>query len=94
MLRPSFIPPVEIRHLRDYTRLRSDLTAERSRHKQRVEKLLEDALIKLSTVATDIFGVSGRAMMEAFIKGDATPSRSLGWPRAACGPSARNWWKH
>lgn len=70
MLRPSFIPPVEIRHLRDYTRLRSDLTAERSRHKQRVEKLLEDALIKLSTVATDIFGVSGRAMMEALINGE------------------------
>jgi transposase len=60
MLRPSFIPPVEIRQLRDYTRLRSDLPEERSRHKQRIEKLLEDALIKLSAVATDIFGVSGR----------------------------------
>jgi transposase len=70
MLRPSFIPPVEIRRLRDYTRLRSDLTEERSRHKQRVEKLLEDALIKLSTVATDIFGVSGRAMMAALIDGE------------------------
>jgi transposase len=47
--------------VRDYTRLRADLTQERSRHKQRLEKLLEDALIKLGTVATDIFGVSGRA---------------------------------
>ncbi|GAC1376742.1 MAG: IS110 family transposase [Acidimicrobiales bacterium] len=70
MLRPSFVPPAEIRQLRDYTRLRSDLTEERSRHKQRVEKLLEDALIKLSTVATDIFGVSGREMIEALIAGE------------------------
>lgn len=73
MLRPSFIPPVEIRRLRDYTRLRFDLTEERSRHKQRMEKLLEDALIKLSTVATDIFGVSGRAMIEALIAGERDP---------------------
>jgi transposase len=73
MLRPSFIPPEEIRRLRDLTRLRVDLTEERSRHKQRVEKLLEDALIKLSTVATDIFGVSGRAMLEALIAGQRDP---------------------
>jgi transposase len=73
MLRPSFIPPAEIRQLRDYTRLRSDLTQERSRHVQRLEKLLEDALIKLSTVATDIVGVSGRAMLEALIVGQRDP---------------------
>jgi transposase len=73
MLRPSFIPPAPIRRLRDYTRLRADLTHERSRHKQRLEKLLEDALIKLSTVATDIFGVSGRAMLEALIAGQRDP---------------------
>jgi transposase len=74
MLRPSFVPPAEIRRLRDYTRLRADLTAERTRHKQRLEKLLEDALIKLSTVATDIFGVSGRAMLEALIAGQRDPT--------------------
>jgi transposase len=73
MLRPSFIPPVEIRELRDYTRLRADLVAERTRHKQRVEKLLEDSLIKLSTVATDIFGKSGRAMLDALIAGERDP---------------------
>jgi transposase len=73
MLRPSFIPPVEIRRLRDYTRLRFDLVGERSRHAQRLEKLLEDALIKLSTVATDILGVSGRAMIEALIAGERDP---------------------
>jgi transposase len=73
MLRPSFVPPEEIRRLRDLTRLRVDLTEERSRHKQRLEKLLEDALIKLSTVATDSFGVSGRAMLAALIAGERDP---------------------
>jgi transposase len=73
MLRPSFVPPAQIRRLRDYTRLRADLTADRTRHKQRLEKLLEDALIKLSTVATDILGVSGRAMLEALIAGQCDP---------------------
>lgn len=73
MLRPSFIPPADIRQLRHYTRLRVQLTEERSRHKQRVEKLLEDALIKVSTVATDIFGVSGRAMIDALIAGERDP---------------------
>lgn len=73
MLRPSFIPSVEIRQLRDYTRLRVDLTQDRTRHKQRIEKLLEDSLIKLSTVASDIFGKSGRAMLEALIAGERDP---------------------
>ncbi|MDA8038857.1 MAG: IS110 family transposase [Actinomycetota bacterium] len=57
----------------DYTRLRSDLVKERNRHKQRVEKLLEDALVKISSVATDIFGVSGRAMLGALIPGERDP---------------------
>jgi len=75
MLRPSFVPPPEIRNLRDYTRLSIDVTADRTRVRQRMEKLLEDALIKLSTVATDIFGVSGRAMIEALISGERNPRR-------------------
>lgn len=73
MLRPCFVPPVEIRVLRDYTRLRRDLVQERTRHKQRVEKLLEDALIKLSVVASDIFGKSGRAILDAMIAGQRDP---------------------
>lgn len=73
MLRPSFVPPKEIRELRDYTRLRAELVEERSRYKNRLEKLLEDALIKLSAVATDIFGKSGRAMLEALIAGERDP---------------------
>jgi transposase len=73
MLRASFVPPKPIRQLRDLTRTRTVFTDERSRHKQRVEKILEDAQIKLSTVATDIFGVSGRAMMDAMIAGERNP---------------------
>jgi transposase len=73
MLRPSFVPPAEIRQSRGYTRLRSDLTKERRRHKQRVEKLLEDALVKISSVAADIFGVSGRQMLAALIAGERDP---------------------
>ncbi len=81
MLRPSFVPPAEIRQLRDYTRLRLDLTRDRSRHAQRIEKLLEDALIKLSTVATDIMGKSGRAMLEALIAGQRDPGVLAGLAR-------------
>jgi transposase len=73
MIRPSFVPPPEIRQLRDLTRYRADLVAARTAEKNRVEKLLEDAQIKLSVVATDIFGVSGRDMMAALIAGERNP---------------------
>ena len=73
MLRPSFVPPAEIRQLRDYTRLRADLVHERNRHKQRTEKLLEDSLVKISSVASDLFGVSGRQMLAALIAGERDP---------------------
>jgi transposase len=75
MLRPSFVPPLPIRRLRDLTRYRADLVAVRTAEKQRVEKLLEDAQIKLSVVASDIFGVSGRAMLAALIHGERDPKR-------------------
>ena len=73
MIRPSFVPPPPIRVLRDLTRYRVDLVAERTAEKNRVEKLLEDAQIKLSVVASDIFGVSGRDMMAALIAGERDP---------------------
>jgi transposase len=73
MVRASFVPPAPIRLLRDVTRYRVDLVGERNREKNRVEKLLEDAQIKLSVVASDIFGVSGRAMMAALIGGQRDP---------------------
>jgi transposase len=73
MLRPSFVPPRPIRKLRDLTRYRIDLVGARTAEKNRVEKLLEDACIKLSVVASDIFGVSGRAMMAALVAGERDP---------------------
>ena len=73
MLRRSFVPPEDIRDLRALTRLRAMLTAECSRHKQRVEKILEDALIKVSAVVSDLFGASGRAMLRALVAGQRDP---------------------
>ena len=73
MLRPSFVPPPPIRRLRDLARYRADLVGVRTAEKQRAEKLLEDAHIKLSAVASDIFGVPGRAMMAALIGGQRSP---------------------
>jgi transposase len=73
MLRPSFVPPAQIRQLRDYTRLRTDLTRERTRHYSRLEKLLEDALIKVSAVASKLDTLSVRDMLEALIGGERDP---------------------
>jgi len=73
LVRGSFVPPEPIRQLRDLTRTRTTLTRDRAREIQRLEKLLEDAGIKLSSVASDITGVSGRAMLEALIEGERDP---------------------
>ena len=69
----SFVPPEPIRQLRDLTRTRTAVVRERGREVQRLQKLLEDAGIKLSSVATNIIGVSGRAMLEALIAGQRDP---------------------
>jgi transposase len=74
LVRGSFVPPAPIRQLRDLTRTRTAITRERGREVQRLEKVLEDAGIKLSAVASDITGLSGRAMLEALIAGDTNPA--------------------
>jgi len=73
MIRPSFIPPRPQRQLRDLTRYRRTLTQERTREMQRAEKLLEDAQVKLSSVISNIFGKSGRDMLDALIAGQRNP---------------------
>jgi len=73
LLRGSFIPPAEIAKLRDLTRYRSKVVQERARETQRIQKLLEDAGIKLDSVATDVLGKSCRAMLEALIAGERNP---------------------
>jgi len=74
LLKASFIPPVEQRELRELTRYRSTFVRERVTLVNRLQKALESANIKLAGVATDVMGVSGRAMLEAIIDGQASPA--------------------
>jgi transposase len=87
MLRPSFVPPPEIRRLREFTRLRASLVQDRSRYWARMEKLLERALIKISDVMSELNCVSGRAMIEALIAGERNPGSWPAWPGRGCGRS-------
>jgi transposase len=73
LVRPSFVPPREIRELRDLTRYRKALIQERTREVQRLDKVLQDAGIKLSSVATEVLGRSGRAMLDALVSGTHDP---------------------
>ncbi len=70
LLRGSFVPPTEIREMRDLTRSRASLAQERSRIANRIQKVLEDANIKLGSVASDVLGVSGRLMLNAIVAGE------------------------
>ena len=74
LVRPSFVPPPEIRRLRDLTRLRSTQAEERTRAIQRLEKVLQDAGIKLTSVAAGTYSVSARAMLEALLGGVSDPA--------------------
>jgi transposase len=74
LLRGSFVPPAPIRELRDLTRYRKVLIQERTREANRLHKVLEDAGVKLASVATDILGASGRAMLEALVHGTTDPA--------------------
>ena len=75
LLRSSFVPPKPIRQLRDLTRYRRKLVESQTAERNRLLKLLETANIKLASVATDVFGVSGRLMLKALAKGEATPQQ-------------------
>jgi transposase len=75
LLRGSFVPPREVARLRVLTRYRTKLVQERVRETQRIQKLLEDAGIKLDSVATDVLGKSSRTMLEALIAGERDPRR-------------------
>src|SRR6266540_3537132 len=76
LVRPSFVPPPEIRRLRDLTRLRSTQVEERTRAIQRLEKVLQDAGIKLTSVASGTYSVSARAILEALLGGVSDPAGS------------------
>ena len=74
LLRGGFIPPEPVRDLRDLTRYRKSLSDERVREVNRLHKLLESSNVKLSSVATDVMGVSGRLMLDAILGGNAEPA--------------------
>lgn len=78
LLRSSFVPPPPIRALRDLTRYRRKLVETQTAERNRLLKLLETANIKLASVATDVFGVSGRLMLKALVKGEASPQEMAG----------------
>jgi len=75
LIKASFVPPTEIRELRDLTRTRRQLVRQRVRHVQRIQKTLEDANIKLDSVISDIVGMSGRAILEAMVSGVSDPGK-------------------
>jgi transposase len=89
LIRASFVPPQPIQELRDLTRTRKQLTREIVQHTQRIQAVLEEANVKLSSVITDILGLSGRRMLKAMITGESDPATlaALGSPRLAASKS-------
>jgi transposase len=89
LVRGSFVPPQPIQELRDLTRTRKQLMRERARYVLRIQKTLEDANIKLSSVISDIMGLSGRRMLDAIVQGETSPERlaSLAGDRIQASPS-------
>jgi transposase len=75
LIRGSFVPPARIQELRDLTRTRKQLVRETSQHVLRIQKVLEDANIKLASVLSSIVGQSGRAMLDAIVAGESDPER-------------------
>ncbi len=86
LIRSSFVPPQPILELRDLTRTRKQLRREIVQHTQRLQRVLEDANVKLDSVISDILGVSGRAMLRAIIDGESDPKKlaDLAHPRLRC----------
>jgi len=85
LIRASFVPPQPIQELRDLTRTRKQLTREIVQHTQRIQAVLEEANVKLSSVITDILGASGRRILKAIVVGETDPAKlsELGGPRLA-----------
>ena len=91
LIRPSFVPPKPLRELRELLRYRRKLVEAQAAERNRLQKLLETANIKLGSVATDVFGVSGRAILRALIDDTAAPDEMASWPGDACAANGSNW---
>jgi transposase len=83
MIRPSFVPPRGLRELRDLTRRRGRMIGAASSERKRVDKILQDANVKLSSELSDIFGVSGQLMLEGLLKGQASPAEIAGFAQGS-----------
>jgi transposase len=88
LIRGSFVPPTPVQEMRDLTRTRKQLVREIAQHTQRVQKTLEDANVKLSSVISSVLGTTGRAMLEAIVAGEDDPTKlaSLAHPRIQASP--------
>jgi transposase len=75
LIRSSFVPPATIQELRDLTRTRKQLVREISQHSSRIQKVLEDANLKLGSVLSDVLGKSGRAILQALVDGESDPQK-------------------
>jgi transposase len=86
LIRASFVPPAQIQDVRDLTRTRTQLAREIAQHIQRIQKTLENANIKLTSVISDIVGTSGRRILKAMIAGETNPAKlaELGSTRLKC----------
>ena len=88
------MPPAPIQELRDLTRTRKQLVREISQHSARIQKVLEDANLKLGSVLSDVLGKSGRAILQALIEGETDPADcSPIWPKATRARSALSCWR-
>jgi len=89
LIRASFVPPQPIQELRDLTRTRKQLTREIVQHTQRIQAVLEEANVKLSSAITDILGMSGRRILKAIVAGETDPAKlaELGGPQLAASRS-------
>jgi len=89
LIRSSYVPPAAVQELRDLTRTRKQLVRERTQQVQRLQKVLEDANLKLDNVISDLLGLSGRAMLEALVRGESDPERlaKLAHPRLRATPA-------
>jgi len=90
LLKASFVPAESLQELRSLMRTRKQLSREQTRHVQRIQKTLEEANIKLSTVICDVMGVSGRRMIEAMIAGVRDPGQLADWPTGDSRPRRRS----
>ena len=93
LIRASFVPPGRIQELRDLTRTRKQLVREVAQHALRIQKILEDANLKVASVLSNILGKSGRAMLDALLAGETDPERLAALARGTARQKHAAWWR-